>query len=225
MIPEPHSRFEEIVLEFLRGLGYPSGSLVRAPSLLPNAGTQYRPDIGILDPAAKEYIAVLEVKGSNDSVAITTASDRLRGYVTTLSSRPLEAFVAVPGHGPDAISFYRMMAGGAFTLIPLSTFPRYSDLRSTSLASSRTAVRADIKRTTDRFRIVAWVVAAASFLLAVGDFLLEQFSSISLLTAERLALLGIAAALVLVPFAAKLKAFGLEFERMTPQRTDSDGAA
>ena len=74
----PESRFEDIVIQFLEASGYARASLVRKPLLLPGAGSQYRPDIGILDSGAKEYLAVIEVKGSNDSVTIVTASDRLR---------------------------------------------------------------------------------------------------------------------------------------------------
>lgn len=226
-MPDPHSQFEEIVTQFLHGIGYPSSALVHEPLLLPVASSDaYRPDIGVLDPTASEYLAVIEVKGRNDSTTIVTGSDRLRKYVQALGTRPIEAFLAVPGHAPDAVSFYRFTPGnGAFTLIRSADFPKYDALRSRSLASSRTAVRAGIKRTTDRFRVVSWSVAAAAVVLAVADIALEQYLYISLLSAERLALLGVAAALLLVPDAAKLKAFGLEFERVHPHEGDRDPAA
>jgi hypothetical protein len=226
-MPDSHSQFEEIVAQFLHGMGYPSTSLVHEPLLLPAASSDaYRPDIGILDPTASEYLAVIEVQGRNDSTTIVTASDRLRKYVQALGTRPIDAFLAVPGHAPDAVSFYRFTPGsGAFTLIRAADFPKYDALRSRSLASSRTAVRAGIKRTTDRFRIMSWSIATAAVLLAASDFALEQYLFISLLSAERLALLGVAAALMLVPDAAKLKGFGLEFERMHPHEGDRDPAA
>jgi hypothetical protein len=55
--------------------------------------------------------------------------------------------------------------------------------------------------------------------LAGADFYFKEFRHITLLTPERLTLIGLAIALVVIPYAAKLKAFGLEYERLqTPHK-------
>lgn len=222
---DSNSSMEGLVTQFLEHLGYPRSSIIYEPLLLPTAaGINYRPDIGILDPSAKEYVAVIEVKSKNDSVTVVTGSDQLRKYVNALRPLPVQGFLAVPD-GAGKVSFYQLAGDGAVTLMNAAEFPTYEHLRSVSSTSTRSAVRAGIKDTTDKFRVVSWSVAFAAIVLAAADFVLKEYRGVVLLSAERLALLGVAAALLLVPYAAKLKAFGLEFERVAPRDTDRDSVA
>ncbi|MEI0695496.1 hypothetical protein SOV99_12865 [Pectobacterium aroidearum] len=46
------------------------------------------------------------------------------------------------------------------------------------------------------------------------EFLVEEFYSIKILTAERLSLLGGSLALIALPFTQKIKGLGIERERM-----------
>jgi hypothetical protein len=219
MEKEYHSDLERQVAQYLERVGYPSGVLVYEPILLPVAsGVRYRPDFGVLDPTQNEYLALFEVKGRSDSATLAAAAEQLGRYVRALGSRPIPAFLAIPGNAPGTLAFYCLGSDGTLTEIPSVDFPSYEQLRSATSASSKTAVRAGLAETTDRFRYVAWSVAMVAVLLVGVDVYLKEVGNVTLLTAERLALIGLAAALVLIPYAAKLKAFGLEFERATPAK-------
>jgi hypothetical protein len=217
MEKEYHSDLEHQVAQYLERVGYPPGVLVYEPVLLPAAaGVRYRPDFGILDPTQNEYLALFEVKERSDKATLDAAAAQLDRYVRALGSRPIPTFLAVPGNPLGTLVFYRLGSDGTLTEVPSVDFPSYETLRAATSASSKTSVRAGLEETTDRFRHVAWSVAAASVLLVAADVYLKEVRKVTLLTAERLTLIGLAAALVLIPYAAKLKAFGLEFERASP---------
>jgi hypothetical protein len=218
MSAELHAQLEKQAAAFLQRIGYPAEALVYEPILLPIAtGLPYRPDLGILDSTQNDYLAVFEVKGSGDTRTVEAAATQLASYVRALGPRPINSFLAVPGNALGTLQFYRVGPDGKYSEVRSGDFPSYESLRTEIAASTRTAARAGLRETTDRFRHVAWSVAGGSLLLVGADVYLKEIRNFSLLSAERLALLGIAAALVLIPFAAKLKAFGLEFERARPE--------
>lgn len=64
----------------------------------------------------------------------------------------------------------------------------------------------------DGFFVVCYCTAAGALLVAIADFVLKQ-RGVTVLTAERLTLLAVAAALVIVPYLQKFKALGVEIER------------
>jgi hypothetical protein len=75
------------------------------------------------------------------------------------------------------------------------------------------------KETTDQFLVVCFVAAAFAVALAVADFICSRYD-IKLLTTERMALVGTAIALVVIPYSQKIKGFGFEFDRAAKQVKD-----
>lgn len=75
-------------------------------------------------------------------------------------------------------------------------------------------------RTIDSFRLMTRRMATLALLIVALDVLLERTWQAELLTPNRLVALGIAAALLVVPYAAKFKAFGVEWERFLDERGD-----
>jgi hypothetical protein len=216
---ESHRLLEQKVVSHLKAAGYPPAALVFEPILLPaDAGHRYRPDLGILDPERNEFLAVIEVKARVDAAVIEHTAAQLTEYVEALGSRQIPAFLAVTNVNSDAIELFRLGADGKLAECAREEFPSYAQLRSAGSASSKTAVRAGVERTTDRFRLVAWILAFVLLAIVAADVYFKELHKVSVLTPERLTLIGISIALVLLPYAAKLKAFGLEFERVTPTK-------
>jgi hypothetical protein len=209
-----HSVLEERVAAALQAAGYPPHALVYEPVLLPiDASRSYQPDFGVLDPERNEFVAVIEVKGRSDTATLEQAAAQLHAYLDGIGNRPVAAFMATPSETSGAVNFYRLRINSDDQRFEPIDLPRYETLRSSALASSKTEARARLKGIADGFKVVSWMGSAFVIVLTGVDVYAKERWHISLLSPERLTLLGIAIALLLIPYAAKLKAFGIEFER------------
>lgn len=69
--------------------------------------------------------------------------------------------------------------------------------------------------------MLSTLLAIFLFLLAVIDFLFAQYG-ITLFTTERMALVGGAVGLLILPYAQKFKGLGIEWERVISTKEDKD---
>lgn len=86
--------------------------------------------------------------------------------------------------------------------------PNFDSLRNRSAANKKTKVKSETKETIDHFKLSCYASAAA-----VGSILLIDIFDVFKFSSQQLSLLGVTVALVLIPYAAKLKVLGVEFER------------
>jgi hypothetical protein len=207
-----HSQIASTFAQFLRERGYSPSSVVSQPAPSPTGeGRLYRPDFLIVDPARREPLAVVEIKGSDRATA--KARTQLEAYAKTLGDARLALFVATPTSEPGGFRIQKLSPEGNLVDVPLEQFPSLDALTTATIATSKKHLRHDVARTTDRFRITCFALAAIALLAGVCDLLLEEFGGISLLTPERLTVFGAAIVLIVIPFAAKFKGFGFEYER------------
>lgn len=215
----PHSfseaKFAEEFAKFLKQKGYPADSLVYQPILFAEGKRRYRPDFAIVDPERQERLAIIEVKGGLDGRLSQSAIAQLQLYARALGNEPIDLLLAVPVSGIDAIfsfGFYKLSDNGELIEFPIDEFPRFLSLKANKAATKKEFLDRETEEATDSFKTICFSLATIATVLFITDFVLQVFGII-LLSTERLTILGIAVALMILPFVTKLRGLGFEYER------------
>lgn len=213
------SAIEKNFFEYLANTGFPQSSVVYEPTFQSiSEGIRYRPDFALIDPATKEPLAIIEIKGRNNSDALIRALHQVRAYLDALRDKAVRGYVVTPDASGAGFDFFTLDEDGRPKQVPPSV------LKFESLASARLTERKEIlvdekKVATDRFFLVCNASAAFAILVAAADFILSRYG-ITVLTTERLALIGAAIALVVIPYVQKFKGLGIEIDRTTKYAKD-----
>ena len=96
-------------------------------------------------------------------------------------------------------------------------FPTFASLSSDITASKKDTLQQAKKTATDHFMLTCWILAFVMAAITIADFTLE-LDGVKLISSTRLTLIGIVVALVIIPFAQKLKILGIEYERWNKPR-------
>jgi hypothetical protein len=215
---EFHSKLEAEFSTYLKTLGYPEGSLIYEPSIKV-ANRIYRPDFLIIDPANNERLAVIEVKGKILD-RIESVKEQLNAYRAAIGDTTIPAFLATPSEAYVAehpFDLFQLKDDGDFEKIDLRLFPVFSALSTNKAAEKKKEISDKKEEVTSSFESISRWIAALLMLLVVADFVCSFFE-ITLLTAERLTLLGGAVALIVIPYAQKFKGLGIEWEKATTKK-------
>lgn len=193
--------------------GYPQGAVLYEPSLRDEDGNYGRPDFLVVDPVRNEKLAIIEVKAS--TVTADAAALVLNKYRSLAGDLSLPAYVVTPEKSPSSPHSFCIQVlneKGQLETIPPELFPAYKALSSARQAEQKQEVINKKEDTVNSFRTASWILAGCTAALAVADFVCSQYE-IELITTERLALIGAAVALVVIPYAQKFKGLGIEWER------------
>lgn len=220
---EFHSKIEGDFVSFLKKNGYPDGSLVYEPAIRSADGGVCRPDFLVIDPANKETLAVIEVKGqiTNKIKDIKAQLDR---YKAALGDISLPAFVVTPSDAYVAeypFDLFALNKNDELEKVDFRLFPNFEALSTSKATEKKKEIKAEKEAVTGAFEKLSWLLAAVLVVIMVSDFVCAQYD-ITLVTTERLALLGGAVALAMIPFAQKFKGLGIEWERATGKKEKSD---
>lgn len=210
------SETENRFVEFLSEKGYPPDSIVYVPSLAAvGQRGMYRPDFAIIDPERKERLAIIEVKSRLHSQNLTDVVEQLAAYEKAFAEKGIESYLAVLSDDAvhhEAFVIYKLNAECKLETVPAGQFPKFRTMLANKIALKKESLENKIEESGDRFRITCSVLAVAALAIAIADLIASKYD-IELLTTERLALLGVSISLVIIPFAAKFKGFGIEYER------------
>ncbi len=210
------SAIERQFFEYLAGLGFTQASVIYEPSFQPiGDGRKYRPDFALVDPKTKEPIAIIEIKGRDDQETLTRAVRQVQMYVAALRDKTVRGYVVTPQSG-GGFNFYTPGEDGKPKPVPSSTFLQFESLSSARIAEKKEMLAEEKQETTDEFRVVCFCAAGGAMLVAVGDFVCSRYG-ITLLTTERMALVGAAIVLVVIPYVQKFKGLGIEIDRASKQ--------
>ena len=208
-----HSELEAKVAEFLEARGYPPDSVVLEPRVESKSGKRVlRPDFLILDPKREERLAIIEAKAFYPGKNRRNIQDQLLGYATALAEPGTETFLVTPDEAGGGILFHRLNEDGELEDFPATDFPRFQALVANKLAAGKESVEQRQEEAADDFKERCSLIAGVAFAIVATDFFLA-LRDIEVLNPERLAVLGVIAVLLVVPYAAKLKVLGLEWER------------
>lgn len=201
---ELHSEIERRFAIYMATLGYPNVSLLHEPAIASATGRKVvRPDFAVVDTETEEWLALVEVKGS-----LTRFEPRqLRDYEQAITP-PIPVFLTVP-QNDGTFAFHKLDRESGLEEVPVELFPKYLTLSAGRQAQTKTAQREDRKRVLDHFKIACFSLG----FLALTGFILDLVFDGSVLSPERLSLIAIGFACVIIPYAQKIKLFGNEFVR------------
>ena len=198
----------EALFRELSELGYPEAAVrFEFPVSLGRHLRQYI-DVAIIDPDTSDVIAIIEINGSAKSEVVENAAKQVASYSKMLPSAPM-AFV----YAYDGIerSIGRVSEEDAsFDEIP--SLPKFKSLRSGGRAHQKIESKNKTNRVTDSFTVYCYVLA-----MLVAVILALDIASIYKFSSQQLSLLGIFIGLIVIPYAAKFKLLGMEFERFSSQ--------
>lgn len=209
-----NSKLEEDFIDFMTKLDFPLSSIILEPSFIkvgPNQ--QYRPDMALIDPKSKALLAFIELISRDDSEKISNAGLNVQKYLKLIDDESVKGYIVTKTSSPDKFKFYALNEYGEPRLISSTQIPNLESLVSAHLVGNRVLISEKKKETTDRFNILCYFACGIAILLVIADFVCTFFN-VRLLTTERIALLGAALFLVLIPFFQKFKGLGIEFERV-----------
>lgn len=211
------SDVEKRFFKYLAAMGFPQSAVIYEPIFQPiGGGRKYRPDFALVDPITKEPLAIIEIKGRNDADTLSRAVEQIRSYLAALRDKAVRGYVVTPGESGGDFNFYTLGADGEPKQVPSSTFLTFESLSIARLAEKKELLAEEKKETTDEFFIVCVCAAVFAVLVAVADFICSRYG-VTLLTTERMALVGAAIALVVIPYVQKFKGLGIEIDRTTKQ--------
>jgi len=209
------SAYEYLVLD----KAYPKSELLVEAALGPSPdGRRYRADLAVLDSKRSEVIALVEVKRSREHKALRSAISQLLHYRRLLGKAyvPLYLFFPPLPGSSKRFEIVQVLPDGKTKDIYPDEFPTYDALVSGDKSSKKATRTLAVRSTFDRFQVTCVCLAIVTAIAFVLDV-----SGVLQLSTKQLALAGISGALFILPFAAKFKMLGVEFERHNPDRAPS----
>ena len=211
------SKVEEQFFHYLSELGFPKSSVIYEPVFQAiGDGRRYRPDFALLDPKTNELLAIIEIKGLNDPNTLSRATEQVRRYITALRDKAVRGFVVTPAQSGVGFDFYTPGEDGEPKQVPSSSFLQFESLSSARIAEKKEMLAEEKKGTTDRFFVVCFSASAFAVAVATADLVCSRYG-ITLITTERITLVGAAIALVVIPYVQKFKGLGIEIDRAPKQ--------
>jgi hypothetical protein len=210
------SVYEYLVLE----KAYPKSELLVEAVLGPGSdGKRYHADLAVLDSSRSEIIALIEVKRSRDHKALRAAISQLLHYRRVLGKAyvPIYLFFRPISGSGKQFEIAQVLPDGNTKDIYPAEFPAYGTLISGDKSTQKASRTVAVRDTYDRFQVTCICLAVVVAIVLVLDV-----SKVLQLSIKQLTLAGISGALLILPFAAKFKMLGVEFERRTPDRAASN---
>lgn len=198
---------KESFINYLIEHRYPQDSIVLEWMI----SKHHRADMVIIDKDTSKIIALFEFKIKKSDNVLPMAAKQVLNYLNALSDTDIPTYIVLFEIEKSNFSIYQVNfdvnKNETIDLIP--EIPKYELLKNKSL---KKVILENEKRKSSTFNVFAllcWVMAALTTTLLILDF-----SNLLEINTQRLALMGIVIALVIVPFASKLNILGLEFERL-----------
>jgi len=209
----------EALINYLKIHGYPETSL----AIEYQVDAKHRVDLAIIDPESNLPIQIFEIKSKDTKQIKEFGKQQLKTYLNTLNINDIPAYLVFPAsHEPyfriERISFDEEKN---IELKDAENYTNYDFLNFSMQKQSRLSKKIEEtkqskKETIDKFSLVSWLLSGFVFLI----LLVVKFTSLSLSPVE-FSLLGVSIALVIIPFASKLKFLGFEFERFQNEQKKS----
>tara|TARA_R110001592_G_scaffold10110_2_gene52739 strand:+ start:2405 stop:3067 length:663 start_codon:yes stop_codon:yes gene_type:complete len=174
------------------------------------AGDRYRADLAILDSKRNEIICLIEAKKSREHRSLRLAVGQLMQYRRVLNKpyTPLYLFFPPLEGSGKKFDISQILPDGEIKEIYPDEFPSYDALVSIDRSNKKAARAAAVRTTFDSFKVTCIALSIAAAIL----FGLDVFNILQL-SVKQLTLAAISGALLILPFAAKFKMLGIEFER------------
>lgn len=180
-------------------------------------------DIAIIDKVTNEPLLIFEIKVLRERLSESQLKKQgeaqLLKYINGIGDLQIPAYLVIAKTLTDFEIFsFEADEKGVRELsspVPMESIMRYEILSNRNRTSAIGVKKQEIKKTTDRFKIICWICAGIAAALAICDNV-----GIFTISTTQLALIGVAIALVIIPYSRKLKILGVEFERFIAEKND-----
>lgn len=212
-----HWEIKSSLLKFLKSKGFSDESLLLDASFTNSKGvTNVRPDIVGIDPGSKELLVIFEIKKELTEDKRAKYVSQVQLYAEIDKNRNIPVYLVTNG---VPLIFHLFTKQNIFEQVNSEAIQSFEQYRAGVYAQKINNAQNDVQHSSDNFRILCIALAIILVFITVGDSLLENSRlKISLITANRLILIGIIVALLVFPYLQKFKGFGIEIERL---RTES----
>ena len=195
------------LIDYLKQHGYPPESFVMEWAV----GQSYRVDLAVVDPDTNKAIALFELKRRKTEETLKMASRQLESYASAVGGQDIPTYVVFPKEGMPPFEIYYLNKDENISeenLFVVEKIPDQSFLKNSKFRNLLKQVENKQESARDNFQRVCWGMASFLFILLI----LEIVGKLQI-SKERLALIGIIIALIIIPSASKLKILGIEYER------------
>jgi hypothetical protein len=198
------------LIEYLKTHGYPENSIAVEYQI----GDRYRVDVAILDLKKNIPIQLFEIKSMKTPEMIRMGTEQVQKYVSYLKNKNIPVYLVFPKDEAPFLEIIKIDPQNLKSLREVSEetsfIPNYIAQRNSRIAEEADIVSKKKEKVIDTFKIICWIVAGITLVIGV----LSKLKVIDL-DATDLTIIGAVIALILIPFASKLKILGVEFERLT----------
>lgn len=179
--------------------GYPKKTLITGWR---QGGHVY--DLAVVDPYSAELLAAFELILQSQVVRSSKpVREKIEKYrdLQTDAGVPLYVVMATKNEEGFTVTQINPFKGENETWIHIRDIPLFEDVRGRTLIQK-------LAKVVDTFQILCWSIALIAMILLISDI-----NQILTLTPQRLTLMGVIIALILLPYLRKIKVLGVEIER------------
>ncbi|AZT85660.1 hypothetical protein EHN06_20060 [Marinobacter sp. NP-4(2019)] len=188
----------------LTELGYPESAVHLEFPVSVDRHKRISIDVAIIDQGTNDVIGIIEIKSSTESQSVSNAVQQLADYARLLPSSPPAFVYAYDGKEKRIFQ----VSGDTLSLEEIPSLPKFDSLKAGGRAYQKIESRKKSSRVTDSFAVYCRLLA-----FFVAAILVLDIASVYKFTSQQLTLLGIFIGLLVMPYAAKFKLMGMEFER------------
>jgi hypothetical protein len=200
------------LISYLKEYGYPENSFALEYKI---PGTNYRADLVIIDPKTNIPIMMFELKSRKSKEFIARGRDQLNKYLGSLPDNSIPTYLVFP---KESEPFFEII-----NVHKPDDDPDRNDISNFDFKAIRTSVLSEKakdaedkkKAEIDNFLKVSWLLAFLVLVLLI----IKKLVNFTLDTVD-MALIGSVLALILIPFASKIKFLGIEFERINKAKSE-----
>jgi len=215
---QSHSDIERKLVEFLvNDKGVPRSNLLFDPTYTNSKNIpDIRPDIVVADELVSEPLAIFEVKKDLTEENKGKYTVQVQSYADIDKDRSIPVYL-VTGSTNESLRFYEFTEENELIEIPASKVSAYKEF-----PRSRSTLRFNkVTASIDNFKVMCFGLALVVLAAVCLDIYLTRVKKFELLTTNRMALILASAALMIIPFAQKIKVLGMEYERMRDETKNS----
>lgn len=194
------------LIVYLTAHGYPPESLAIEYPI-----GKYRVDLAVIDLDSKEPIALFEIKQERAPFTEKYGRKQLESFLKFLGTKSIPTYLVFVKDGTPPFEIERVAIEEKY--VPSGKVLDFNILQSSSRSTLLAEIKQKRKKTVDALTAICWLMAAVLIVLLGLD-------AIGMLTISpvHLTIGGVIIALLLIPFASRLKIMGFEFERRSKDK-------
>lgn len=199
-----------VVKYLVEELAYPRDALQRE---LPILRSGMRLDLAVVDLDKRELCAIFEFKNTRDHSGLRQSVSQVLNYWRQMGKPEIPLYLVFPASSEGKGAAYqlaRILEDGSTEDICVSELPTYDALVSGHSAATKIDSKRSVKAAVDSFTVTCFALSGIALIVLWLDV-----SSMLVLTPKQLLIALGSIALVLLPYAARLRVLGVEFERRT----------